>query len=290
MQSPFPLRFLKPTPNHNFTISELVMESFGVLMLVVAGGLSVINYNQGNLDLVGVALAHMFILSFMIWAGAACCGAHYNGAVTIACMISRNIGMLKGCFYLLAQFAGSLMGGLFLEVYSASFLGKTAFKDKLGYPHCNLTDWGIGACIWSELIFTFLLVFMVYATAIPMTPVDGNEAIKGRYARPQNNVFALTIGGALGIANLCIGPITGAALNPWRVVGPAMVSGELFTGEFWYGFVYYLICPLAGALCGIVAYFSFMVDPYTKLAENDDEEHEDVVALTDEQNRTNVAN
>merc|ERR1712178_256519 len=167
-----------------------------------------------------------------------------------------------------------------LEVCVNSYKSGKTFKDKLGYPHCNLADWGIGACIFSELVFTFLLVFMVYATAIPMTPVDGDAALKGRFARPQNNVFALTIGGALGIANLCIGPITGAALNPWRVVGPAMVSGELFTGEFWYGFVYYLICPLAGALMGIVAYFTFMVDPYTKLP-SDDEEGEDVVNLTD---------
>jgi len=32
----------------------------------------------------------------MIWAGAQCGGGHYNGAVTIAMMISRNIGIGKG--------------------------------------------------------------------------------------------------------------------------------------------------------------------------------------------------
>merc|ERR1712224_752345 len=110
---------------------------------------------------------------------------------------------------------------------------------------------------------------MVYATAVPSIPVDAKEAIKGKYVRPQNNTFALTIGGVLGFANLTIGPITGAALNPWRVVGPAMISGELFKGEYWYAFVYYLICPLGGAIMGGIAYLVFMVDDLSKLEEEE---------------------
>ena len=36
------------------------------------------------------------------------------------------------------------------------------------------------------------------------------------------------------MAVLSIGPITGAALNPFRVLGPAIVSGELFTSDYGY--------------------------------------------------------
>ena len=45
MQNPFPLKFLKPTTSKEFTITELVMESFGVSMLVFVGGLSVMESN-----------------------------------------------------------------------------------------------------------------------------------------------------------------------------------------------------------------------------------------------------
>merc|ERR1740139_1098380 len=99
----------------------------------------------------------------------------------------------------------------------------------------------------AESFATFFLVFMVYSTAIHVT-------------KPKTEVYGLTIGGALGMAILSIGPITGAALNPWRVIGPALITGELFQPTYWYGFVYYAICPLAGAAMGGLSYLVFSVD------------------------------
>jgi len=96
-------------------------------------------------------MAHMFVLSFFIWAGAGCCGAHYNGAVTIATMISRNTGVVKGLLYLLSQFLGSITAGMQLGLYLKMYKkDPLVFKDLLGYPHCNLEDFGICACILAE--------------------------------------------------------------------------------------------------------------------------------------------
>jgi len=39
--SPFPMTWMKPTPNTEYTISELVMEGFGTSMLVTVGGFAV---------------------------------------------------------------------------------------------------------------------------------------------------------------------------------------------------------------------------------------------------------
>lgn len=263
-------RFLKPTPNNDWTTGELGMEFFGTYAQVFVGGLAVMMNDQGHLDLTGVALAHTFVLSFMIWAGSPCGGAHYNGAVTLACMITRNIGWKKGLLYLLSQFIGSLMSGLQLGMQLKMYQkDPLVFKNLTGYPHCNLEEFGIGACIITEFFFTFLLVFMVYATAIDMTPVmDKKESVRNKYKRPVNAVWALCIGGTLGMAVLAIGPITGAALNPWRVIGPAMISTELFAGHYWYAFVYYLICPLAGCAMGGSAYIFFMQDDLSPLEED----------------------
>ena len=291
--NPFPMKFLKPTPNAEFTISELVMEGFGTSMLVTVGGFAIMQNDQGNLDLVGVALAHFMVLGFMIWAGASCGGAHYNGAVTIAMMISRNIGPLKGFLYLLNQFIGSLIGGMNLGMILKSYKGDPlVFKNLLGYPHCNLEDFNIYACVFCELFFTFVLVFMVYATAVSFTPQDKKQAVINRYARPQNNVWALTVGGALGMGVLAIGPITGAALNPWRVIGPAMITGELFQKHYWYGFVYYAICPIAGALMGGLSYLVFSVDDLSKLEEEDETTvvEDDTIALINEEQANEPVN
>jgi len=67
---------------------------------------------------------------------------------------------------------------------------------------------------------------MVYATAVAST-------------KPKSEVYGLAIGGALGMAVLSIGPVTGASLNPFRVLGPAIVSGELFTAKYSYAWIYY---------------------------------------------------
>ena len=232
----------------------------------------------GHLDLTGAALAQFFVLSFMIWAGANISGANYNGAVTIALMITRHLSVLKGFLYLLAQFSGSLLAGLilgcFLKMYTKDPL---VFKNHTGYPHCDLERFGIGTCILAELTATFFLVFMVYATAVPMYKVDPKKALAARYDAPKNNTFALTIGGALGMAVLSIGPITGAALNPWRVIGPAIITRELFWGEYWYGFVYYIFCPLAGVLAGLAAYLVFMRDEGQFDEENNNDQEDDQV-------------
>lgn len=258
------MKFLKITPSTEWAWDELWMEHFGTFAIVYVCGLAVMMSDLGKLDLTGVALANFMVYSFMIWAGAQISGANYNGAVTIALMITRNIGVVKGLLYLLAQFSGSIMGGLilggFIKMYTRDPL---IFKNLLGYPHCDLARFGIGPCIITELIGTFFLVFMFYATAVSMKPPTektAKEQLAHKYAKPTSHSFALAIGGMLGIAVLTIGPITGAALNPWRVLGPAIVSRELFKAHYWYAFVYYLICPAAGALAGGAAYLIFMRD------------------------------
>lgn len=212
------------------------------------------------LDLTGVALAHMFVLGFMIWAGGNISGGHYNGAVSLATYITGHISAVKMVCYFGVQFLGSLIAGSFLFAFRRSYLGdKAKFTSELGFPHCNVKSFHTGTCFTVEMIATFFLVFMVYATAVSAT-------------KPKSEVHGLTIGGALGMAVLSIGPITGAALNPWRVLGPAIVSGALFTAKYDYAWVYYIGCPLGGAICALLWRFLYMVDFEKKEGNNDDVE------------------
>ena len=78
-----------------------------------------------------------------------------------------------------------------------------------------------------ELIATFFLVFVVFATAI-----DDNGAFK--------MVAGFAIGLVVAFDILAGGPLTGASMNPARTFGPALV------GNVWAAHWVYWVGPLAG--------------------------------------------
>ena len=79
--------------------------------------------------------------------------------------------------------------------------------------------------------------------------------------KPATDLYGLCIGGALGFAILSIGPATGASLNPWRILGGAIVSGDLFKSSYKHAWVYYIGNPLGGLLAGLVWKLVYMTVP-----------------------------
>ena len=94
------------------SLKQLFMECLGTFALVFVGGWAVIGADLGVVNLTGVALAHMFVLGFMIYAGAKISGAHYNGAVSLGLWVSGHITLFKLGMYCIAQFVGSLLASL----------------------------------------------------------------------------------------------------------------------------------------------------------------------------------
>jgi glycerol uptake facilitator-like aquaporin len=62
------------------------------------------------------------------------------------------------------------------------------------------------------------------------------------------SVFPLAIGLTVALDILAIGPLTGAAMNPVRVIGPAIASGH------WAHHFVYWVGPLAGAVAAAAIY------------------------------------
>ena len=85
----------------------------------------------------------------------------------------------------------------------------------------------LGQAIGIEAVLTFFLVCAVFGTAVsPDAPRVGGFGI-GLVL-----LFDILVGG----------PLTGAAMNPARAFGPALVAGE------WLGHVVYWVGPILGAL------------------------------------------
>jgi len=72
-----------PETNDVVTKRQFFYEGFGTFVIVYIGGLSVMQYDLGNLDNAGVALAHTFAIAFMVWSGGGISGGHFNGAISL---------------------------------------------------------------------------------------------------------------------------------------------------------------------------------------------------------------
>ena len=83
------------------------------------------------------------------------------------------------------------------------------------HPHLGATQTELGTAraFGVELTLTFLLMFVILN-------VSTGHQEKGIMA-------GVAVGGMVAIGALVGGPLTGAAMNPARALGPALVSGHL---------------------------------------------------------------
>ena len=88
----------------------------------------------------------------------------------------------------------------------------------------------------AEIVLTCILVYVIFGTAVD------------KRAPKMGGLF---IGLAVIVDIFMGGPISGAAMNPARWLGPALLSGDFQNAwVYWVG-------PLAGGALGAVVYSSF---------------------------------
>jgi aquaporin TIP len=211
---------------------RLTAEVIGTFTLIFIGAGSII-VTQGSVEaasLVAVALAHGLAIATMVSAVGHVSGGHFNPAVTVAAWVTRRIGSGTTVAYVVAQLAGGTLGALALRLLIPGDLWETV---SLGTPLVApiLTDW---QAIAMEAVLTFFLVWVVFATALDPEGAFGKIA-------------GLAIGLVITMDILAGGPFTGAAMNPARSFGPAVVSGEL-TG-IW---VYFLGPVIGGTVAALL--------------------------------------
>jgi MIP family channel proteins len=234
-------------------IAAAIVEFLGTFFLCLMGGYVCLSKDLGRtvVTYTGVAAVHGLILAIMIWAGAAISGAHYNWAVTLTMAGLKRITIGKAILYLISQTLGSIAAG-FTIFWTRGAYWKTATSTYTGYPTLN-PDYDQTVGFFCEAIATALLVYMIMALAVDKKGPEG--------------VFGIGIGLALFVAVLSIGPVTGACLNPARLLGPFIVAQTFGDGkESWTNIWIYMLGPIFGALLGGFYYEFFMLGE-----ENDDE-------------------
>jgi aquaporin TIP len=179
--------------------------------------------------LVGVALAHGLVIAVMASAVGHISGAHFNPAVTFGFLITRRMAPALAGVYLVTQLLAAILAMLALKLI---FPAEGNLDNAVPRVAEQIS---LGAGVLTEAILTFFLVWVVFATA-----ADPRGAFK--------SVAGLAIGLTITFDILGGGPLTGAAMNPARALGPELVQGE------WSDFWVYWVGPLAGGGVAALAY------------------------------------
>jgi MIP family channel proteins len=216
----------------------IASEAIGTFALCFAGILAInagaITGNEGAVSLATIALAHGLTIAVMIAALGANSGAHFNPAVTFGFMVTGRMTPARGLMYWGAQIGGALLASALL----VALFGRTVVADGTPALGAGVT---MGQAIALEAVTTFFLVLVVFGSAVD--------------ERAPKSVFPFAIGLTVALDIMAIGPLTGAAMNPARVLGPALASGA------WDDHLVYWIGPLLGGALGAFAQHAFLMGP-----------------------------
>lgn len=230
----------------NSTSRKYLAEFIGTAVLVIGGvGSAVLASNvqlSGEvppIGLVGVSLAFGLSLLAMAYAIGPISGCHINPAVSFGLALLRRISWKDAGFYMVSQVLGAIFGAALLLLiakgqengYDASALG---FGTN-GYDAHSPNGYSLLACLVTEIIMTFFLVFTVLATTTKRAAVG----------------FAgIPIGLVLALIHLVSIPVTNTSVNPARSIAPALFVGGDAVSQLWL----FIIAPLVGAAIAAAAY------------------------------------
>ncbi len=213
----------------------MAAELFGTFVFVLVGagsavGVSSLGVSDPASSLLIGALANGLGLAMAVSATMGVSGGSLNPAVTIGLLVGRKIPPKDVLPYIIAELFGATLAGLALVA---------SVPQAFGGP----VNWGAPSLATSitvaqgtllELLMTFVLVFAVFGTAL-----DSRAPKIGGFG----------IGIAVMADVLLGGPLTGAAMNPARALGP-MLAGGFIPGYWWI----YWVGPVAGAVLAALVY------------------------------------
>jgi aquaporin TIP len=221
---------------------KLVVEALGTFALCFMG-IGAIILTQGQ-DIVAIAFAHGLAIGLMVLAVGHISGGHFNPAVSIGFLVSRRISPQEAGAYIVAQLVGAVLGAGALTL-AYNDLDRNAVD--LGVPKVGTsmtTDpaelLSAGNALFMEMILAFFLMFVIFGTAVDRR--SGGRAIAG-----------LAIGLTITMDIFAGGAVSGAAMNPARWFGPAVVQQEF--ADFWI----WIVGPVIGMVVAAFLYNEFLM-------------------------------
>ncbi len=203
-------------------IVRLICEFIGTCLFIFYGAGCAVNLSKFDTpSLLTVSAAHALVTMWLVYVFGPISGGHFNLGATIAFALDGKMRIIEFFGYIGAQALGSLLSGaLILAIYgTGSSLGTPALQH--GFPLMH------GFAI--EFICTTILSFVIFFTTT--------------YNSHKEAAFPI---GLVVFSSFLLGANNdGAALNPWRWFGPAVISNT-FKSEAWI----YIVGPIGGFAFG----------------------------------------
>jgi len=228
--------------------AKLGAEALGTFWLVFGGcGSAVLaakflvdpNNTQLGIGFVGVAIAFGLTVLTGVYAFGHVSGGHFNPAVSIGLAVAKRFEWkLVGPYVITQVIAGTIAAGvLFVIAAGKAGVGATAVRlsgfatngygalpGNFGSPG----DYGLLACLLTEVVLTAVFVFVILGATDDRAP-------KG---------FAgLAIGLCLTLIHLVSIPVTNTSVNPARSLAVAFFVGGPPLIQVWL----FIVAPIAGA-------------------------------------------
>lgn len=211
-----------------------------VVTLLISQSIDPLNVGIGILGGLGdwIAIALVFGLTVMvgIYTLGKISGAHFNPAVTIGLLVTKNIDPTSSIVYIIAQVIGACLGSvaLFLclgdPAVAVGGLGATAPGLGVSYTQALI----------AEFLGTFILMMVIMGVAVDEKAEPGFAGIS----------IGMTVAAVIAV----LGAFTGASINPARTFGPYLMDMMLGGQNLWGYFPIYLVGPILGAICAALIY------------------------------------
>lgn len=235
-------------------MSILVAEILGTMMLILLGNgvvaNVVLNGTKGNnsgwiVITTGWALA---VFVGVVVAGPYS-GAHLNPAVTIALATAGKLSWSLVPEYIAGEMIGAMIGAFLVWLFYKDHFKAT--EDEGGKLACFSTGPAIKntfSNLISEIIGTFVLVFVIFYLAGPSLDIMGD--VDARAIIGLGSIGAVPVAFLVWVIGLSLGGTTGYAINPARDLGPRIMHAILPVkgGSDW-GYAW---IPVVGPIIGCV--------------------------------------
>jgi MIP family channel proteins len=225
----------------NRLAAKLLAEFIGTFALIFigAGAAAVVGGGAGLPGIAAVAFAHGLTVMAFAFAYGAVSGGHFNPSVTVAVVAAGAMRVGEAAGYVVSQFAGGILGALLLRAVlggTGTSLGTPDLAHNLGLGATTLT-----VTPWAGYVIEAVLGFFL-STVVLSTAVAGRAG----------NLAPLAIGVTLIFNIIMGGPLTGAAFNPARALGPMIATGNF--NDAWL----YLTAPIVGAIVAAIVHMGLV--------------------------------
>lgn len=172
-------------------------------------------------------------------------GAHLNPAVTLAMFVAGNIEGIPALYYVIAQFAGAMIGAFTVWlIYRDHFTATDNAGAKQAVFCTAPAIRNLPINLISEIVGTFVLLFSVFYFTDAELGSDTTTPIG------LGSLGAIPVAFVVWVIGLALGGTTGYAINPARDLGPRIIHALLpIKGKAGFD-IQYAWVPIVGPLLG----------------------------------------